>query len=168
MMLRLHIHLYCNFHYHLDPKGPPGASRSLQGLQGPLETSRDRQGPPGTSKGPPRDLLGNSRDIKGYQGKPRRIFRKLEFLRNLKGLLGAFLMRVRLISVFKLVCLMFIFYWQVTDPNVGFLVNRKNVNIHIEWLQSFILFQSTYQHYDDITKIQTYQMRYYTYSMIHE
>ena len=34
---------------------------------------------------------------------PRRIFRKLEFLRNLKGLLGAFLMRVRLISVFKLV-----------------------------------------------------------------
>ena len=34
---------------------------------------------------------------------PRRIFRKLEFLRNLKSLLGAFLMRVRLISVFKLV-----------------------------------------------------------------
>ena len=132
---------YCNFHQYLGPRGPP----------------RDTKGP-----------LGMSRDIKGYQG-GRRIFRKLHsVLRNLKGLLGAFLMRVRLISVFKLVCLMFIFYWQVTDPNVGFLVNRKNVNIHIEWLQSFILFQSTYQHYDDITKIQTYQMRYYTYSMIHE
>ena len=33
----------------------------------------------------------------------RRKFRKLEFLRNLKGFLGAFLMRVWLISVFKLV-----------------------------------------------------------------
>ena len=32
-----------------------------------------------------------------------RMFRKLDFLRNLKGLLGAYLMRVRLISVFKLV-----------------------------------------------------------------
>ena len=44
-----------------------------------------------------------SRDIKGYQG-GRRIFRKLHsVLRNLKGLLGAYLMRVRLIPVFKLV-----------------------------------------------------------------
>ena len=34
-----------------------------------------------------------------------RMFRKLDFLRNLKGLLGAYLMRVRLISVFKLVSL---------------------------------------------------------------
>ena len=33
----------------------------------------------------------------------RRIFRKLEILRNLKGFLGAYLMRVWLISVFKLV-----------------------------------------------------------------
>ena len=136
--------------------------------------SKDLREPPrdlrGTSEGPPRDLLWTFKGPLGIlrEGMPRRIFRKLEFLRKLKGLLGAFLMRVRLISVFKLVCLMFIFYWQVTDPNVGFLVNRKNVNIHIEWLQSFILFQSTYQHYDDITKIQTYQMRYYTYSMIHE
>ena len=44
-----------------------------------------------------------SRNIKGYQGMSRRKFRKLEFLRNLKGFLGAFLMRVWLISVFKLV-----------------------------------------------------------------
>ena len=35
-----------------------------------------------------------SRDIKGYQG---------GYLRNLKGILGALLMRVWLISVFKLV-----------------------------------------------------------------
>ena len=47
-----------------------------------------------------------SRDIKGYQG-GRRIFRKLHsVLRNLKGLLGAYLMRVWLISVFKLVLTM--------------------------------------------------------------
>ena len=67
---------YCNFHQYLGPRGPP----------------RDTKGP-----------LGMSRDIKGYQG-GRRIFRKLHsVLRNLKGLLGAYLMRVRLIPVFKLV-----------------------------------------------------------------
>ena len=36
-----------------------------------------------------------------------RMFRKLDFLRNLKDLLGAYLMRVRLIPVFKLV-----YYWE--------------------------------------------------------
>ena len=44
--------------------------------------------------------------FKGLQGPPgmsREILRKLGFLRNLKGFLGAFLMRVWLISVFKLV-----------------------------------------------------------------
>ena len=50
-------------------------------------------------------------------------------------------------------------FFQVTDPNLGFLVNRSCVQIHIEWLQSTLLFQSTYHHYDDITRIQTYQMR---------
>ena len=36
----------------------------------------------------------------------RRIFRKFEFSRNLKGLLGAYLMGVRLIPVFELVSIM--------------------------------------------------------------
>ena len=35
-----------------------------------------------------------------------RIFRKFEFSRNLKGLLGAYLMGVRLIPVFELVSIM--------------------------------------------------------------
>ena len=55
-----------------------------------------------------------SRDIKGYQG-GRRIFRKLHsVLRNLKGLLGAYLMRVRLIPVFKLVCIVSITFTYMT------------------------------------------------------
>ena len=50
-------------------------------------------------------------------------------------------------------------HFQVIDPNLGFLVNRTCVQVHIEWIQSALLFQSTYHHYDDITRIQTYQMR---------
>ena len=86
IMLRLHIHLYCNFHHYLCPKGPPGTSkrtprdlqktskgnlRDLQGnteglpgifrdLQKPSGTSRDLQGPPGIS-----------RDLQGPQGTSR-------------------------------------------------------------------------------------------------
>ena len=40
MMLRLHIHLYCNFHYG-DLQGPPGISRDLQGPLGPPGMSRE-------------------------------------------------------------------------------------------------------------------------------
>ena len=39
MMLRLHIHFYCNFHYYLGPKGPPRTPRNLWGPLAP-------QGPP--------------------------------------------------------------------------------------------------------------------------
>ena len=49
---------------------------------------------------------------------------------------------------------------EITDPNSGYLVNKTSIRIHIEWLQSLLLFQATYHHYDDITRIQTYQMRF--------
>ena len=89
MMLRLHIHLYCNFHHYLNLQGPPEAStgcqrlpRAFKDLQEPLGTYRDFQGPPGTSgalqrasrrtpgafrsiQGPP----GTFRDLQGHQGK---------------------------------------------------------------------------------------------------
>jgi hypothetical protein len=45
------------------------------------------------------------------------------------------------------------------DPSVGFLLNRTCVQVQIEWLQSTILFQATYHPFDDITRIQSYQMR---------
>ena len=48
MMLRLHIHLYCNFHRYLNLQGPPEAStgcqrlpRAFKDLQEPLGTYRD-------------------------------------------------------------------------------------------------------------------------------
>ena len=48
---------------------------------------------------------------------------------------------------------------QIEDPAHGYLVNRNRVKVHVEWLQSFLLFQSSYHHYDDLIRIQTYQMR---------
>ena len=48
---------------------------------------------------------------------------------------------------------------QITDHGSGYLVNRSRVRLHIEWLQSFLLFQSTYHHYDDVIRVQTQQMR---------
>jgi hypothetical protein len=48
---------------------------------------------------------------------------------------------------------------QITDPSLGFLADRSHVRVHIEWLQSALLFQSTYGHSDDVTRVQTYQMR---------
>ncbi len=49
---------------------------------------------------------------------------------------------------------------QVTDPSLGYLVNRgHSVRVHLEWLYSCVLFQSTYHQYDDVTRVQTYQMR---------
>ena len=50
-------------------------------------------------------------------------------------------------------------FFQILDPNLGFLVNRSCVRLHLEWLHSCLLFQSTYSRYDDVTRIQTYQMR---------
>ncbi len=49
---------------------------------------------------------------------------------------------------------------EVKDPSCGFLLNRAYVQVQIEWLQSTLLFQATYHHYDDVTRIQSYQMRY--------
>ena len=49
--------------------------------------------------------------------------------------------------------------FQIEDPAHGYLVNRNRVKVHVEWLQSFLLFQSSYHHYDDLIRIQTYQMR---------
>ena len=51
------------------------------------------------------------------------------------------------------------FCFQIVDPSVGFLLNRTCVQVQIEWLQSTILFQATYHPFDDITRIQSYQMR---------
>ena len=48
---------------------------------------------------------------------------------------------------------------QISDPSLGYLVNRTSVRVHVEWLMSCLLFQSTYHHYDDVTRVQTYQMR---------
>ena len=41
---------------------------------------------------------------------------------------------------------------QVKDPSFGYLVNRSNVRILVEWLQSSVLFQSTYHNYDDVSR----------------
>ena len=41
---------------------------------------------------------------------------------------------------------------QVKDPSFGYLVNRTNVRILVEWLQSSVLFQSTYHNYDDVSR----------------
>ena len=38
------------------------------------------------------------------------------------------------------------------DPSFGYLVSRSNVRIHVEWLQSSVLFQSIYHNYDDVTR----------------
>ena len=87
IMLRLHIHLYCNFHHYLCPKGPPGTSkRTPRDLQktskgNPRDLQGTTEGPPrdlwGTSEGPPRtsrDFRGTSRDLQGplrdLQGPP--------------------------------------------------------------------------------------------------
>jgi len=48
---------------------------------------------------------------------------------------------------------------EIVDPSVGFLLNRTCVQVQIEWLQSTILFQATYHPFDDVTRIQSYQMR---------
>ncbi len=74
-------------------------------------------------------------------------------------------MKRKLIKI-QLLCLLpplklvlFFISYQVTDPSLGYLVNRSCVRIHVEWIQSCLLFQSTYHHYDDVTRVQTYQMR---------
>ncbi|CAB4065232.1 unnamed protein product [Lepeophtheirus salmonis] len=43
--------------------------------------------------------------------------------------------------------------------SLGYLIGRSNIRIQIEWIQSYLLFQSTYHHYDDLIRVQTYQMR---------
>jgi len=48
---------------------------------------------------------------------------------------------------------------EVKDSSNGYVVNRSNVRVLVEWLQSSVLFQSTYHNYDDVARVQTYQMR---------
>ncbi|XP_071744826.1 uncharacterized protein [Lepeophtheirus salmonis] len=48
---------------------------------------------------------------------------------------------------------------EITDSSLGYLIGRSNIRIQIEWIQSYLLFQSTYHHYDDLIRVQTYQMR---------
>ena len=88
MMLRLHIHLYCNFHQYLNLQGPPGASRGLhrlpeaskgrprgfqersrtsRNLQGPTENFRSLQGPQEPSRGHLEGLQGPSEAFRGLQ-----------------------------------------------------------------------------------------------------
>ena len=94
-MLRLHIHLYCNFQNYLKLQGPPEAStgrrrlpRAFKDLQEPLGAYRDFQGPPGTSgalQGPSGTSIG---PLVGLQG-PSEAFRGLQELsgtsRDIKG-----------------------------------------------------------------------------------
>ena len=109
IMLKLHIHLYYNFHHYLCPKGPPGTSkRTPRDLQktskgNPRDLQGTTEGPPRnlwrTSKGPLRDLRGTSKDLQGlpwYLKGPLRdlwgTFRDLHGLpgksRNFQGNLG--------------------------------------------------------------------------------
>ena len=95
MILRLHIHLYCNFQNYLNLQGPPEAStgrrrlpRAFKDLQEPLGTYRVFQGPPGTS-GALQGPSGTSRGpLVGLQG-PSEAFRGLQELsgtsRDIKG-----------------------------------------------------------------------------------
>ncbi|XP_059088324.1 uncharacterized protein LOC131884527 isoform X1 [Tigriopus californicus] len=48
---------------------------------------------------------------------------------------------------------------EIVEPNSGYLKNRTGIRIHVEWLHSCLLFQATYHHYDDVTRVQTHQMR---------
>ena len=41
---------------------------------------------------------------------------------------------------------------QVKDASSGYLANKSNVRILVEWLQSSVLFQSTYHNYDDVSR----------------
>ena len=41
---------------------------------------------------------------------------------------------------------------QVKDASNGYVVNRSNVRVLVEWLQSSVLFQSTYHNYDDVAR----------------
>ena len=51
---------------------------------------------------------------------------------------------------------------QVKDPSFGYLVNRTNVRILVEWLQSSVLFQSTYHNYDDVSRDDDWQSNCFT------
>ena len=112
IMLKLHIHLYYNFHHYLCPKGPPGTSKRTprdlqktskgyprdlwgtskrpQDIQGPPGISRELQGiskePSGTSKEPPRYLWGTSEGFPGTSEGPPRTSRYLRGTsRDLRG-----------------------------------------------------------------------------------
>lgn len=37
---------------------------------------------------------------------------------------------------------------------------RKEVTLQVEWVESLLLFQSTYSKYDDVTRMHNFQMRY--------
>lgn len=47
----------------------------------------------------------------------------------------------------------------MTKSQNGYLHNRTRVRVHIAWLQSCMLFQSTYHQYDDVFRLQCHQMR---------
>jgi len=49
--------------------------------------------------------------------------------------------------------------FQIRDPNSFYLNDKQQVRVQIEWLSSYLLFQSTYHKYDDVTRIHNYQMR---------
>ena len=45
------------------------------------------------------------------------------------------------------------------DKGQGYLFDKNKVRVEIEWTQSLLLFQATYQKCDDLVRMQHYQMR---------
>uniref|UniRef100_T1IZ86 MATH domain-containing protein n=1 Tax=Strigamia maritima TaxID=126957 RepID=T1IZ86_STRMM len=47
----------------------------------------------------------------------------------------------------------------ISDPACFFLDDSNHLIVHIEWIESVILFQASYHKYDEICRAQNYQMR---------
>jgi hypothetical protein len=57
-------------------------------------------------------------------------------------------------------------YFQLLKSGSGYLSEKQQLRIQVEWDETLLLFQATYHKYDDVGRMHNYQMRYHSFWLI--
>ena len=56
--------------------------------------------------------------------------------------------------------IIFLYVLQLRETSSSvYMDEHKEVTVQLEWIESLLLFQATYHKYDDVTRMQNFQMR---------